>query len=318
MAKIKTAVVVPTIRESCILDWLDRWSKELTGTHVFIMEDNPDKLFVLEKIGVEFDHYCWKDIDKELGDKSWIIPRRTDCVRSFGLYMAWKMGYDNIITMDDDCYPDDKDFVATHTKYLYETLYPLNWFQHSQTIRVRGVPDKIVSTHSVANMGLWSFVPDLDAKTQISFPELRVEKHNFNFFSPFNYFSPISGMNLSFRRESVPAAYFLLMGGEYEYDRFGDIWMGIFLKKICDHLGVYITGGNPYVRHERASNPTRNLEKEKTGYVVNNLLWREVEKMKIEGSNFKDCYFSLAGQLPEFSPYWRKLKGAMVVWANLF
>jgi len=310
--------VVPTIREECLKVWFDRWSKELAGTHVIVVEDNPTRSFGIKSNGIEFSHYSWREIDKELTDRSWIIPRRTDCVRSFGLYKAWQEGYDMVVTLDDDCYPDDKNFIEIHKKCLFETDYYKDWFQHSQSIIVRGVPRNIETTFAVANMGLWSNVPDLDAVTQINHPDVRLEKKNFSFFSPFGYFSPISGMNVAFRREAIPAAYFLLMGEKYGVDRFGDIWMGIFLKKICDHLGVYITGGDPYIRHERASNPTRNYEKEKTGYVFNEELWQIVRDLEIQSRDFGECYLSLADQLPESSSYWSELKKAMKVWVSLF
>ncbi|MFH1601622.1 MAG: hypothetical protein ABIB61_01560 [Candidatus Shapirobacteria bacterium] len=315
---MKTAVVVPTIREECLKVWFDRWAEELKNVHVIVVEDNPEPSFKIESSKIKFDHYSWKDIDNELSYKSWIIPKRTDCVRSFGLFKAWQQNYDMIVTLDDDCYPDDENFIETHKKSLFEQTYPKDWFQHSQSISVRGVPKNIEFSHSVANMGLWSNIPDFDAVTQISNPNVRLQKKNFSFISPFGYFSPISGMNLAFRRETIPSAYFLLMGKEYGVDRFGDIWMGVFLKRICDHLGVYITGGDPYIRHERASNPTRNYEKEKLGYDDNNMLWKSVRNIKIVGSNFRECYLSLADQLPKFSDYWEKLKIAMKIWANLF
>jgi len=318
MAKLKTAVVVPTIREECLKTWFEQWAEELKNVHVIIIEDNPRPSFKIESNKIQFDHYSWKDIDKELRDKSWIIPRKTDCVRSFGLFKAWQQGYDMIVTLDDDCYPDDKNFIETHKKCLFERKYAKDWFQHSQSITVRGVPKDIEFSYSVANMGLWSNVPDLDAITQMNNPDIHLKKKNFSFVSPFGYFSPISGMNLAFRKEVIPASYFLLMGEKYGIDRFGDIWMGIFLKRICDHLGVYITGGDPYIRHERASDPTKNYEKEKSGYEYNDKLWKIIKNMEIKGSDFKECYLSLSDQLPEFSDYWTKLKTAMKIWLSLF
>lgn len=318
MAKPDTTVIVPTIRERNMVDWLARWESQLKDCRIIVIEDNPAKTFRLESKSLAIDHYCWQDIEADLGDNAWIIPRGTGCIRSFGLIKAWQQNPEMIITMDDDCYPDDEDYLQKHASALFERQYPQRWFQHAQTVRVRGVPMNLAMSKPVVNMGLWSHVPDLDGITQIEYPDVRLAKSNFSFAVPFGYYAPISSMNVAFRMEAIPASYFLLMGKAYEYDRFGDIWMGVFVKKICDHLGAGIVGGDPYVRHERASDPYKNRQKEESGIPINEQLWQDVDKIRLSGNNFAECYISLAEQLPVYSEYWSKLKQAMRIWAELF
>lgn len=313
---MKTVIVIPSIRDENLRLWKKRWSGKLNGCPVIVIEDNPERTFELS-FDKNFFHYSWKEIDQELGEHSWIIPRRTDCIRSFGFYKAYQMRPDMVVTLDDDCYPDHERFSEIHWNALQQKHYT-EWFQHHPGLRVRGVPYQLKKAPTVLNIGLWSHIPDLDAKTQLANPEYRSARYEFNYPAPKGYFVPVCGMNLAFRPEIIPAFYFLLMGQEYEYDRFGDIWAGLFLKKICDHLGFIISGGEPYVRHERASDPHINLEKEKPGIEINECLWKDVKKMQLEGINFKECYLSLACQLPEYSPYWKKLKEAMHIWADLF
>lgn len=315
---MNAVIVVPTIREQSINKWFQSWKKEFKDAHVIVVEDNPWRSFSIHAHSLSYAHYSWHDIDQEFGDKSWIFPRRSDCIRSFGIYKAWQQNPDLVITLDDDCYVDDQDFIQTHASKLFDVEYPLRWFQHAQTVKVRGVPKELEKTRAVVNLGLWSNVPDLDASTQIENPDLRVQKSDFSFCAPFGYFVPISGMNLAFVKEAIPAAYFLLMGDKHGIDRFGDIWMGIFLKKICDHLGLYIVGGSPYVRHERASNALDNLAKERPGYSINELLWKDVDNLCLSGRTFTECYSSLADQLPQYSSYWSTLKKAMRLWGSLF
>src|SRR5713226_3359616 len=100
---MKAAIVVPTIRESCVTEFLASWRNEFAAHLVIVVEDNPEKTFDIS--GPNIRHFCWADIDRELGSSSWIIPRRTDCVRSFGYYQAHASGVDMIVTLDDDCYP---------------------------------------------------------------------------------------------------------------------------------------------------------------------------------------------------------------------
>src|SRR6185369_14555658 len=77
-------VVVPTVRERCLLDFLDAWSGELASHTLLVIEDNPERSFPIDRPNVR--HFSWKEIDAELGDRSWIISRRTDGVRSFGFW----------------------------------------------------------------------------------------------------------------------------------------------------------------------------------------------------------------------------------------
>lgn len=313
---MKVVIVIPTIREEHFKTWLDRWEKEFEGHAIIVVEDNPSKTFSIPR-GKNVLHYSWQEIDGELKDKAWIIPRRTDCVRSFGFYKAYQMQPDMVVTLDDDCYPDHEKFLKLHWRALSET-HPADWFQHFPGIRVRGVPYELERLRTVLNIGLWSNIPDLDARTQLENAEYRAVRADFSIAAPRGYFVPVCGMNLAFRPEVIPALYFLLMGRGYECDRFGDIWSGIFLKEICDHLGFQISGGRPYVRHERASDPHVNFEKEKNGLLMNERLWKDVRAMNLCGRTVKDCYVSLADQLPVYSPYWARIKEAMRVWAGLF
>jgi hypothetical protein len=95
--------VVPTIREASIELFLEQWAAEFNGHRVIVVEDNPQRTFALP---AWVEHYSWQDIDERLGDGAWIIPRRSDCVRSFGYYLAAQEECDFVVTLDDDCYPE--------------------------------------------------------------------------------------------------------------------------------------------------------------------------------------------------------------------
>lgn len=311
-----TVVVIPSIREQSLHQWFSLWESELSLATIIVVEDNPEKTFRIPK-KENILHYSWKEIDEELGKDSWIIPRLSDCIRSFGFLKAYQRKPDMIITMDDDCYPDDKSFIDQHRQSL-RIPYSSTWIQHFQGMNVRGFPYNLEKKQCILNMGLWSNIPDLDAKTQLQYPTYRAKKERFTFPVAKNCYAPISGMNVAFRPEVVPAYYFLLMGKNYEYDRFGDIWAGIFLKKICDHLDYIISGGIPYVRHDRASNPLINFKKEKPGLPINERLWKDIDLITIEGDDFKTSYLSLANQLPLYNDYFKTLQKAMKIWASLF
>lgn len=319
MQQIKSIIVVPTIRGERINEWLERWRSEFKNSIIILVEDNPEKTFSIDNKNVL--HYSWKDIDNDLKENSWIIPRRTAAIRSYGFIKAYQLNPDIIITLDDDCYPKSKNFVKMHNIFLNREYSP-NWTQHAQSsLKMRGFPKKIENNPCVLNMGLWANVPDLDGSTQKLNPDVRIKCQEFNFPLAPKQYAPISSMNMSFKKDIIPALYFLLMGSNWGFDRFDDIWSGIFIKRICDHLNFSISGGSPFIWHNRASDPDVNIQKEATGLVVNELLWKDVEKMEFKGNSFKECYLELAEQLPNYEVnknYWPKLKEAMKIWANLF
>lgn len=326
-------IVVPTIREESIQRFLREWEVEFSNypnLKIFIMEDNPTKSFKLESRNIT--HLCWQDIDADLGEKSWIIPRRTDCVRSYGYYRAWKEGVDILITLDDDCYPMKKEpyLIKTYLENFkkqvgsemfntlegritnYKNFYPRGYGYF--------IRDKKVSLVH----GLWENVPDFDGNTQIENPEVRINVSDTDVSCvPKNILFPMCGMNVAILREVIPSFYFLLMGkdkeeNEFGIDRFGDIWSGFFVKKIIDHLDRAVVSGQPIIYHDRASNAEVNKKKEAPGLPLNELLWKEVAKINLTANNFKDCYIELAEKLPEFNEYFKKLKRAMKTWASLF
>lgn len=364
----RVALVVPTIRENSFRDFVLRWNTLGLFDHVdlIVMEDNPKKTFdiagcfpndketgythwAIRRGGVI--HLCWEDIESDLGEKSWIIPRRSDTVRSYAYYYAWKQGYVYILTLDDDCYPPTKDndvmeyddakaFVDFHVGYLTKRT---RWFNTLNSVKPRGIPfyDVGVDDRTIVNHGLWTNVLDYDAPYQLANPI--PEKFSFdNHTVPAGSYFPMCGMNVMWKAEATVLMYHLLMGqirtwlptgftdcagdlNKLPFDRFGDIWCGIIMKKIADAKGYRVSTGMPYIRHERASNPFTNLKKEANGIEVNEKLWRFVDRAPIPPeSDFSDCYYDMGewiegyNDFPEHREYFKKLGKAMKVWATLF
>lgn len=72
--------------------------------------------------------------------------------------------------------------------------------------------------------------------------------------------------------------YFAPMGYKVGLDRFADIWLGIVSKRIIDENGWAVVTGYARVRHERASNVFKNLQKEALGIELNEGFWKNEEK----------------------------------------
>jgi reversibly glycosylated polypeptide/UDP-arabinopyranose mutase len=317
---MRAAIVVPTVRGDCISRFLDEWRQEFDGHIVIVVEDNPEPSFDIS--GRDTRHFSWQDIDSELGDHAWIIPRRTDCVRSYGYYKAsHEPNIDMIVTLDDDCYPQTPNFLQTHFERLRRTAVSRPWIATGTGPCPRGMPYHTVYRELPCglNHGLWVNVPDFDAVTQLTNARAVQSFEPVNQTIPVGCYFPMCGMNLAWKPELTPAMYFLLMGQcVWPFDRFGDIWCGVCAKKICDHLGVGVTSGDPLIEHQRASNVWQNLRKEVAGYEMNESFWHLVDGIVLTKDTFRSCYAELAAKLPLRGEYWDRLRQAMLLWTELF
>lgn len=319
---VKITLVIPTIRENCFQDFIERWSDVGLFEHItelIVMEDNPHRTFDVEKAfkdrtrPYQLSHLCWNDIENFLDENSWIIPRRSDTVRSFGYLRAAQERLDHsepdyILTLDDDCYPcsdadglkyDGEGFLRTHVKQLQSRS---RWYNTLNSVKPRGIPFYNIgqSTNVIVNHGLWTNVIDYDAPYQLANP-IKEEFSFDNRIVPANMYFPMCGMNVMWKREATVLMYHLLMGRrkpavdgvagldkdgliKLPVDRFGDIWCGILMKKIADLTSHSVTTGMPYIRHERASNPFVNLRKEADGILINETFWEHVDKFEHDRS----------------------------------
>jgi len=318
-SEFKAVVVVPTIRESSIREFLMAWGNEFRDVTLIVVEDNPEKSFEIS--GGNVEHYSWRDIDDELGENAWIIPRRTDCIRSYGYLKAYQRKPDMIVTLDDDCLPLDGrvGFLRDHWSRLNHEGVTVAWTSTLEGTVPRGVPyyRKDRKLPCILNHGLWDSVPDLDAPTQLLQSRYPRDVNWIERTIPLGTYFPMCGMNIAFRPEVVPAFYFLLMGSSYEYDRFGDIWSGIILKKIADHLGYCINTGSPAVTHLRASSVWANLKKEAPGLEANETLWTVIDRVLLTGTSFTECYKETACGLNLKGAYWDQLRRAMLLWPDV-
>jgi len=323
--KTKFVLILPTIREDCFYTFIRKWKNELKDNDVtlIIVEDHKEKEITIPKRylnELKIFHYCWEDIKEALGKDEWIIPRRNAGIRNFGFLKAKELNPDIIINLDDDCYPDQKDFFKQHEKYL-NTPATLGWVPSSHE-PTRGFPYDIRDVSEViANHGLWSGVPDYDGITFVKkgFVEYK-PVINKSEIIPLNNYFPFCSMNYALKPKALPIAYLPLMGedqvgNKWGYDRFDDIWGGIIFKKIADHLGYAIRNGSPSIRHNKASNVARTVEQEASGLPVNEWFWKKIDEMSLNSSTLEDSYLEIAKNIKSWNDsYFQKLGLAMELW----
>lgn len=372
----QNTLIVPSIRQNSLEKFISEWERNdiLLHTDILVMEDNPlPTLDIRKSAKIGMNRLSWADIDSALGDDSWIIPRRSDTVRSFAYFVVGKnrqayqeRGLDNsiIYTLDDDCYPHQTaggpvDIIRGHREALEGRS---RWFNTLNGGKPRGLPFNHVGSRDVyLNHGLWTNVLDFDAPTQLA-GAFQEEFSWDNRLVPSGQYFPMCGMNVAWRPEITVLMYHLLMGcvdakgmpHEYlrnvkkhcqrvecegdailyklPFDRFGDIWCGIIMKKVCDHLGLAVSSGTPYIRHDRASDPFVNLIKEANGLRVNEYFWERIDAISLPVFEEQvpvpvqaaSCYHDIGMQMAdafagdEHQWYFEMLADAIVRWSLLF
>mmetsp|Transcript_18886 Transcript_18886/g.56278 ORF Transcript_18886/g.56278 Transcript_18886/m.56278 type:complete len:342 (-) Transcript_18886:591-1616(-) len=324
----KLDIVIPTIRN---LDFLEMWRPFFQPYHLIIVKDGDPTKTISVPEGFDYEMYTRTDIERILGDKASCISFKDSACRCFGFLVSKKQ---YIFTIDDDCFvaknPSGEDInvlqqhirnlLTPSTPYFFNTLY--DPYREGADF-VRGYPFSLREGVTTAvSHGLWLNIPDYDAPTQMVKPRERNERYVDAVMTvPKGTLFPMCGMNLAFERNLIgPAMYFGLMGEGQPIGRYDDMWAGWCTKVICDHLGLGVKTGLPYLWHSKASNPFVNLRKEYKG-----IFWQEeiipffqAVTLSKENTTSEACYLELAEKvrtgLGHIDPYFTKLADGMNNW----
>jgi hypothetical protein len=198
-------------------------------------------------------------------------------IRSWGIYHAWQHNTEYTLTLDDDVRPHGDPFAAYEE--VFDRGAPVSSYFDVGSLttfngHLRGFPFKDRVGREVAvQYGGWHGVLDYDAPTQLK--GVNEQEWFEPVIVPVPKGTPVTGciMNAAWRTKYAPIMWQLpMLRGKY--NRFGDIWAGLFAKKVCDALNVaMVINGAASVRHERASDPKTNMEREAPGIPVNENLW---------------------------------------------
>jgi hypothetical protein len=313
---MKVGVVVPSNRPERRDDWMAAWKSALW--------EDPSYRTTLYWIDDEKEN--WDRITDDLKKDAWIIPVKTDCIRSYGFLQAFRDGCDVTVTLDDDVSPMGNNPIKEHLDWLNTSVEPDRWVR---TLRgensppTRGLP---LSRHIVINHGLWTGVPDVSARTQLAgYRDDYQECDPINDqIIPTHRYYPMSGMNLAFDTRLTRFMYFTLQGWDirnplettWGLNRCGDILAGVLSKTVIDNFdfaGVH--SGRPYVHHERASDPQVNLGLEGNSYDVPQIVAQRLKGV----TSYLGCAERLFGLHIEGvrKDYFRNLAQAMRVWYEL-
>lgn len=295
MNKPKIVVVIPTVRpeqyKSFVGSWKSLFEKhEVTLVTVWDGETPRVDIWNYRKDGpIETDYnQTLYSTYKNL------IYRYTDACRNLGFIVTAQLSPDYVLTLDDDVVPWKGDDLSIATVADVRTLCPdpiqahldvlqrkatLSWMNtaHDTDLYLRGVPYGIRDEAPVMlSHGVWVGTPDFDGETQLQLESCMGKYTNGVPYSlpyyvgpiPKGVLFPLCGMNVMVRREALPYFYFAPMGVDTKIEglnRFGDIWMGVHLKREFDRLNWACYTGRSTILHTRASDAKKNFEQEKLG-----------------------------------------------------
>lgn len=319
-----------------LTSFMDEWKSVFSRFHLIIVKDPDLKEELKIPAGFDVQVYTKSDIDKVVGSSA-ILFSGYSC-RYFG-YLVSKKKY--IISIDDDCVPakDDKgelvDVVAQHvnnlstpaTPFFFNTLY--DPFRKGADF-VRGYPFSLRSGVTCAlSCGLWLNLADYDAPTQALKPAERNSRYVDAVLTvPARSLMPVSGINIAFNREVVGPA--LLPGlrlereGKVRWETVEDLWCGMCVKVVCDHLGIGVKTGIPYVWRNERGDAIDSLKKEWEGVKLMEEVVPFFQSVRLSQAavTAEDCMIEMAAAVQErlgpVHSVFARAAEAMVEWVKLW
>jgi hypothetical protein len=344
---MKTAIVTTTIRVPRVLEnYVDNFKRHghapdaaefiVIGDLKSPSETGPFLAELAQRSGFAVH---WWDAPRQrawLGEQpelDRLLPWNSVQRRNLGYLQAALLGAETIVTIDDDNWTTDDDYLGGHalvgeTRELATLGSSSGWFNSASLLTTeparplyhRGFPTGLRGRSAtvprarargrvVVNAGLWLDVPDADAMTHVDAP------CSVTGFAPgFDGCAAVAhktqmvfnSQNTAFHRDLLPAMFLMPMGGlcgSLVVGRYDDIWMGIFVKQIADHLGDYVTVGRPLVRQIRNEHDLlADMLVELPAQRITNKLAQSLARVKLRGTDYAACYLELVEQLAAALP----------------
>ncbi|XP_074322752.1 putative UDP-arabinopyranose mutase 5 isoform X2 [Apium graveolens] len=320
-----------------LTSFMEDWRPVFSRFHLIIVKD-PDLKEELEiPEGFDVQVYTKTDILKITGSSSSSLFSGYSC-RYFG-YLVSKRKY--IVSIDDDCVPakDDMgnliDAVSQHvqnletpaTPFFFNTLY--DPYRKGADF-VRGYPFSLRNGVTCAlSCGLWLNLADYDAPTQALKPNQRNSRYVDAVLTvPARAMMPVSGINIAFNREVIGPALLpalkLEQEGKVRWETVEDLWSGMCVKVVSDHMGMGVKTGLPYVWRNERGDAIASLKKEWEGVKLMEEIVPFFQSLRFSESavTAEDCMIELAAAVKESlglsNSVFKRAAEAMLEWIKLW
>ncbi len=315
---------------ACHVQPTEKWLKALPDIPVIIVDDSDGKIKIDRENTEVFDY---KRQEEELGEHYQYFAdtfHKSSSCKNFGLWYAYKQGYDYVIMIDSDC-NCSQNFVKDHLRAIEKRGigWENNIREFGEMDFARGFPYSERDKEIVLNMGMWKGQMDINGQDKIDDPEL-AKIHDYMWYQVgrnqvANGMIPLSGMNLIISRNAIPA-YFLIPNFDYEdlkFRRCDDIFGGYIFQKLAKLKGDVISYGQPLIYHDSPVVPEEDAEEEKAMNEYDKefyrLVDRAIEDVVISGYKEMFCefsFFSIGGLIRNTK--FESLIKSFKWWSNLY
>ncbi len=263
--------------------------------------------------------------------------------RNVGLLVAWEGEAEIVVTIDDDNFLEQDDYLGRHAhlgaeQELEAVEAETGWWNVCAMLEeARGIPfyhrghplsqrwndgewrRTTLRARPVVNAGLWLDDPDVDALARLYFPVCATgpsEHYRDRLALAPGTWAPFNSQNTALLRELVPA--YLLFPHVGRYD---DIWASYVIRHIADAFGDVVTYGAPLVRQER--NPHdyfKDFDAERLGLEANDVFLEALRGCEVSASDYAGAYAEIAAQFPQRTADERlaPVCEGMLLWADIF
>ena len=252
--------------------------------------------------------------------------------RNVGFLQAAIGGFEVVVSVDDDNFITDDDFIGYHLAVGRRVKLPVvshasGWWNVCRRLVCdpprrfyhRGYPKsrqdfiddeyqvRWDNVRAVVNAGLWLEVPDVDATTHMEEPinvvGMKSVEGSRACALAAGTWCPFNSQNTAFSAELLPAMYLPVMGervGSLRLGRMDDIWLSYFVRTIADKLGDSVICGPPLVRQDRnPHNHLADLADELPGYLLTERLVEYLRCFESEETTYRGAYSDLIHHLCE-------------------
>ena len=241
--------------------------------------------------------------------------------RNVGLLLAWDGDADIVVTIDDDNFLEQADYLGAHAHLgqeleLEAVESPTGWWNVCRMLEeARGIAFyhrghplsqrwhddewQLVERRGriVVNAGLWLDDPDVDALARLYFPVCATgpsEHYRDRLALAPGTWAPFNSQNTALLREAIPA--YLLFPHVGRYD---DIWASYVIRRIADARGDLVTYGAPLVRQER--NPHdyfKDFDAERLGLETNDVFLAALHACDLGAGGYAEAFAAIAAEFP--------------------
>jgi len=303
----RIALTVVSNNVTKLARWISEWERVGDHDEMIIVEDSLARSRIA-------DSFSWAEMDCELGGERDVIPRQCPGARLFAFLKAIEAGCDYIVSLDDDCFPVQDDFCKSHMK----AMSPTKWARLVPGHRTSGIPyqdEGQLRCH--LNIGLWSGLADLDC-FQLVAGERSVPIPTGNTIVPAGQYLPLASGNFCFHRDLAYTMYLPRMGGTSPFTRFDDMWAGVIMKKVCDHLGLRVSCGLPIIEHRSGVVTWPRVEQEIAGIKAHEWFWRFVDGIQLAGHDVRSATREIGSALSAIKDvFFSDFGGKILRWTDL-